>query len=193
MSKRLLQPVLLLACLLLMGCANSPATPYGGYKFVAQHSRGTDWVLQKEREWTPNESVTGAHIFAGLEWKHRIRCPYVNYVAHGAFDQVLIGCSWQFGTWGDKDWGFYAEPAIVHQVDSETSWFLRTDQKQWQGHNPFLHLRLGIELAGFNCAIASGKSVFQGAPFESEDNNPDIYWTNFECGVQVWGKTGAFR
>ena len=185
----------IIVALLLAGCASKPSA-YFDSKFVFQHDRGSDWVLQSERSWTPAESETRLHITGGLEWMYQIDCPYVEVILSGPWDQMFLGCSKRFGKIGkNKNYTFFFEPAIVHQVDNRTSAFLRTDQKQWQGHNPFMHLRGGIRWKnGMRCpVIATGKSVFQGAPFEKEEHAPDLYWTNFECGIRLGGKTGAFR
>ena len=184
--------LLLVIVLLLHGCASSP---YVEGKLVYQHDRGSDWVLQSERKWTPDESEMRLHVSVGLEWDRNISCPYVETIVSGPWDWTGIGCSWRFGgNKGKEGRGFYIEPSLIHQVDSETSPFLRTDQKQWQGHNPFAHLRIGYRFNGFRCpVIATGKSLFQGAPFESEEGAPDLYWTNVECGARFWGKTGMWK
>jgi len=147
----------------------------------------SDWVLQPERPWTADESVTRIHFVAGLEWEDKWDCPYVDYMASGPWDQTFIGCSKRFGD------SWFATPKLMHQLDSASSDFLGTDQKQWQGHNPFLHLRVGYHFnPAFACGISTGKSLFQGAPFESEDGEPDLYWTNVDCSARLGGKTGLF-
>jgi hypothetical protein len=188
---------ILLIVPLLAACGSSP---YLDSKFVWQHDRGSDWVLQPERPWVCGnkascESETRLHITAGLEWNNRLDCPYVETILMGPWDQMLVGCSKRFGTYnGKRTWNLFIEPAIVHQVDGRTSEFLRTDQTQWQGHNPFVHLRAGVEGGGMRCpVVATGKSLFQGAPFEREEGEPDLYWVNLECGVRFWGKTGAWQ
>ena len=174
--------------ILLSGCAS---TPYLEMKFVHQHDRGSDWVLQSERPWTPSESETRTHLTVGLEWTEGFNCPYVERIVSGPWDQTLLGCSKRFGKQINTNTRLFIEPSIVHQVDGETTPFLRTHEKQWQGHNPFVHLRVGIKHHGFRCPVlATGKSAFQGAPFEREDHAPDLYWVNLECGVRLWGKDG---
>jgi len=176
--------------ILLSGCASSP---YLEMKFVHQVDRMSDWVLQPERPWTPKEAETRTHLTVGLEWKD-VNCPYVERIFQGPWDQMLIGCSRRFGKAVGENTRLFIEPALVHQVDGETSPFLRTDEKQWQGHNPFVQLRIGIKHYGFRCpVIATGKSLFQGAPFEREDHAPDLYWTNIECGVRLWGNEGILN
>jgi len=70
---------------------------------------------------------------------------------------------------------------------------------KWTGQNPFYHLRLGLEwkLIGhknhkifrFKCpVIATGRSLTQGAPLESEKGAPDLYWSHLECRVRMGGK-----
>lgn len=180
----------LVILLLLSGCASSP---YLEMKFVHQVDPMSDWVLQSERPWTPDESETRLHMNVGLEWGD-LSCPYVERIFAGPWDQMLIGCSKRFGKQVGENTRLFIEPAILHQVDSQTTEFLRTDQKQWQGHNPFIHLRIGVKHYGFRCpVIATGKSAFQGAPFEREDGAPDLYWTNLECGVRVFGNEGIFN
>lgn len=182
---------LLVVLFSLTGCASSP---YLEMKFVYQVNPMSDWVLQTERSWTPDESETRLHLNVGLEWDDALNCPYVERIFSGPWDHLLIGCSKRFGKQVGTNTRLFIEPAILHQVDSQTSEFLRTDQKQWQGHNPFVHLRLGVKYRGFRCpVIASGKSLFQGAPFEREDHAPDLYWTNIECGVRIWGNEGILN
>ncbi len=79
---------------------------------------------------------------------------------------------------------------MIHQSDRWSSWWLSTDRKDWQGHNPFNHFRIGLRLPRkWKCPVlASGRSAFQGAPFESEDNAPDLYWSHLECGKRWGGK-----
>lgn len=186
--------------LFLGGCANlgSPS-PYVEGKFTYQINSWSDWVLQPERPWICGdkpgcENEHRLHLEVGLEWKKRVDCPYFESMLVGEYSWGGIGCSIAFGKkFGESPWGGYLEPAIVHQLDSHTSDFLQTDQNQWQSHNPYIHLRGGVEGGGFYFGLATGRSIFQGAPFESEENNPDIYWTNIELGVRFWGKTGAFQ
>ena len=169
---------------LLTGCASSP---FVEARVAYQIDRWSDWVLQSERDWVSDEPVH-LRLVAGLEWDKGIDCPYVDVMMAGPWNQSFIGCSKQFGK---KHW--YAQTQLMHQIDDHTSAFLRTDQKQWQGHNPFFHLRFGAQWRGgkVKCpTIASGKSLFQGAPFESEDGNPDLSWVNVECSTRFWGKTG---
>ncbi len=182
----------LLLLLLLMGCASAP---YLDMKASFQHNRGSDWVLQPERKWGPGESESRLAIAAGLEWDHQIDC-YVESVLFGPWNRTSVGCAKRFGrVRGVNKPGLFFEAHIEHQFDSLTSPFLRTDQKQWQGHNPFMTLRAGVVWGHqIRCpAISSGKSVFQGAPFESEDHAPDLYWVNVDCTVRLFGKTGAWR
>ncbi len=166
--------------LLLSGCA--PFVEVGvGY----QIDRWSDWVLQPERAWVNDEPL---YTFsAGLEWKDHVDCPSIDIVS-GAYEQAFLSCSKRFGG------KFFSNVQLKHQINSRTSDFLQTDQKQWQGHNPFLHLRIGYDWGGVKCPqIATGKSLFQGAPFESETGNPDLYWTNLECSVRFFGQSGVGR
>lgn len=175
---------IILLAVLVAGCSS---TPYLDARFGFQIDSWSDWVLQSERPWTPSESETKLWLQAGLEWDRSISCPYVETMMSGPWDQAFIGCSMRFGK------KFYIEPALVHQIDARTSEFLQTDQKQWQGHNPFMHLRVGYQInPAFRIGLATGKSLFQGAPFEKEEGNPDLYWTDLEIGVRFWGKHGMF-
>ncbi len=168
---------------LLIGCATSE--PYLELRVAYQIDPWSDWVLQPERDWTP-DSESRMNLQAGLEWDNNVSC-YVDSMIAGPWDQMFIGCSRSFG----KKW--FIETALVHQVDSRTQEFLRTDQKQWQGHNPFFHVRVGYNInPAFRCNIATGKSLFQGAPFEREEGAPDIYWVNAECSGRFKGKHGLF-
>ncbi len=172
-----------LLSLLFTGCAS---TPYVDMRVAIQVDRMSDWVLQPERDWTPDKSQERINLQVGLDWG-TLSCPYIDTMINGPWDQMFIGCSKRFGK------KFFFEPSLLHQVDSRTQEFLRTDQKQWQGHNPFIHLRVGYNInPAFHCGVVSGKSLFQGAPFEREEHAPDLYWTNVECGVRLWGKTGLF-
>jgi len=177
----------LVALLFISSCASSP---YVDFRMEQQIDGMSDWVLQPERPWTADESEVHVNLRVGLEWSKGLKCPYVDSMIVGPWNQVFVGCSKSFQTEKRR---FYIEPAIVHQIDSQTSGFLGTDQKQWQGHNPFIHLRVGVNInPAFYCGVSSGKSLFQGAPFESESNNPDLYWTNVGCGARLFGKTGLF-
>lgn len=73
---------------------------------------------------------------------------------------------------------------------------------KWTGANPFYHLRLGVEwkrivehnthkLFRFRCpVIATGRSLTQGFPYESENNGrqADLYWSHLECNARFGGK-----
>jgi uncharacterized protein YceK len=72
---------------------------------------------------------------------------------------------------------------------------------KWTGQNPFYHLRLGLEwkmtgheshkIFRFKCpVIATGRSLTQGFPYESENNGrqADLYWSHLECRVRMGGK-----
>ena len=170
----------------LFGCASSP---YLIVKGVYQHDRGSDWVLQPERKWINGSNNPRLHIQAGLEWENNLDCPYI---ASGT-DQlrwVHLGCAKTFGSYdSNKRFNFFAQLDIVHQVDSLTSSILSTDMKAWSGHNPFWHFRGGLIWKKWKCpVIATGRSMFQGLPFESEDMAPDLYWTHVECGRRWGGK-----
>jgi hypothetical protein len=182
---------LLIPLLFLSGCAT--VDPFLDMKFVYQHDAWSDWVLQSERPWTGKESEVRVHMTAGLETD--VGELYFESIVSGPWSQAFVGYSYRFGNAKEgRDWNFFIEPALVHQIDNLSSEFLQTSQKQWQGHNPFVHLRIGLQGAGdaFRCpVIATGKSVFQGAPFESEDHAPDLYWTNVECGVRLFGRQSA--
>ena len=127
-------------------------------------------------------------IQLGVEWDKQVQC-YADY-SYGPFNQTLLGCSKRFG----KKW--YIEPALVHQVDSLTDEFLRTDQRQWQGHNPFVHLRAGYAInPAFRIQIASGMSTYaisKGKIWDRNTHVPDLYWTNIEFAARIGGKHGLF-
>ncbi len=174
-----LLPLILVALVLLSGCASSP---FIEGRLAGQINSWSDWVLQPEREWVSDEPVA-LHLIMGLEWDHGIDCPYLDTMMSGPWNQAFIGCSKTFG----KKW--YAQTQLMYQLDSRTSEFLRTDQKQWQAHNPFFHLRFGYQKGKWKCpTLATGKSIGQGAPYESEEGNPDISWVNIECSVRWGGK-----
>lgn len=71
---------------------------------------------------------------------------------------------------------------------------------KWTGQNPFYHLRLGVEwrrivkhngrgLFRVRCPVlATGRSLTQGYPKESEDGAPDLYWSQIECNARFGGK-----
>lgn len=165
------------------GCAYT--SPYGEVRAEYQINSWSDWVLQPEREWTPERDEMRLHLQAGLQWKNGWECPFVDTMITGPWDQMFIGCSKTFG-WKRS----YVSALLMHQVDERTSEFLRTDQKQWQGHNPFLHVRAGFSWKDdkYRCpGIATGKSLFQGAPFEQEEGEPDLYWTTVTCAVRFGG------
>ena len=168
------------------GCASSP---YVDARFGYQHDGGSDWVLQPEREWTPSESEVKLWLQTGLEWDKQLSCPYVDVLVSGPWDQAFVGCSMRFGK------KFYVEPSINHQIDSMSSEFIRTDQRQWQGHNPFAHLRVGYQInPAFRVALATGMSTHclsKGKGLK-EVSCPDLYWTDVEAGVRFFGKRGLF-
>jgi hypothetical protein len=169
--------------LLLSGCAS---TPYVEMRMAYQIDPWSDWVLQPERKWTPAESEVRIHLQAGLEFDKNVDC-YVDSMIVGPWSQAFVGCSKRFGS------GFFVTPKLMYQVDDLTSDFLNTDQKQWQGPNPFLHLRVGYQInPAFAVGLSTGKSLFQGAPFEKEEHNPDLYWTNVDVTARLWGKHGLF-
>jgi hypothetical protein len=185
----------LIALLLLTGCASDP---YVDLKVVWQHNAGSDWTLQPEREWIRARDDYRLTMNAGLEWKRRTDCPYVEATVSGPYQQMFIGCSRRFGIRGaDKTVDFYIEPALVYQVNALTEDFLRTDiyrEYEWQGDNPFVHLRIGMRFGSFRCpVIASGRSLTVGAPFGSEDNSPDLYWVDVECGARLLGRGSVFN
>jgi hypothetical protein len=193
----------LLLLFLLSGCASSP---FIDTKLVIQNNRGSDWMLRPQREWINDNNNPRLHVVVGLEWGHQIDCPYI---ASGTdkLRWVHIGCA---KAWGKKE-GLFFEFALIHQVDSLSSWWLRTDRApydgpdearalysrgyydngdRWTGQNPFYHLRVGLRWKHkVKCpVIATGRSMFQGAPFESEDGAPDLYWSQLECGKRWGGK-----
>lgn len=170
------------------GC--STASPFIEGRMAYQINPWSDWVLQPERRWTPDESETRLHVLAGLEWDNNVSC-FGDSMLVGPWSQTFIGCAKMFGSESERGW--FIQPELRHQVDSLTSDFLGTDQKQWQGHNPFLHVRAGYRLSGFRLNLATGKSLFQGAPFEREEMNPDLYWTNIEVSARFGGKTGMWK
>lgn len=54
-----------------------------------------------------------------------------------------------------------------------------------------MHLRAGYDWGAVTCPqIATGKSLFQGAPVEIDEGEPDIYWVNIECSARFWGRSG---
>ncbi len=172
-----------------MGCAS---TPYVDMKVVHQIDSWSDWVLQPERKWMEDSEDYGIRVTVGTEFAKEREC-FVEFAATGT-EQMFVGCGQRFGWRGSHEpTGWYAEPSIRYQVDTRTTEFLRTDQKQWQGENPFIHLRVGYKRNGIRCpVVATGKSLVSGAPFSNEDTSPDIYWTNVECGVRMWGRDGVF-
>lgn len=177
----LMRYLFVLMVLAITGCG---ATPYADVRFSYQIDGMSDWVLQPERDWVEDRLVS-LSLQAGAEWD-KSQC-YVDTILVGGWDQVFAGCSYRFGS------KWYIEPALMHQIDSLSSDFISTDEKQWQGHNPFMHLRAGYAInPAFRVQIATGKSLFQGAPFESEDGNPDLYWTNIEFAYRIGGKHGLF-
>lgn len=172
----------------LVGCASSP---YLDTKLVYQHNAGTDWMLQPEREWINTTNNPRIHIALGLEWEHQLDCPYI---ASGTdvLGWVHLGCAKTFGTYKPtRRFDFFGRIDVIHQVDRWSSGWLSTNRKDWQGHNPFIHFRIGLLWKhNVRCPVyATGKSIFQGFPFESENNNPDLYWSLFECGRR-WGGYG---
>ena len=174
----------LLILLLLAGCGS---TPFMGYKFAFMHDRGSDWVLQDEREWYDSREPR-FHLTAGLEWDGGYEC-YLEHVAVG-YDWTAVACAKRFG---QKEKGWYAQAALLHQFDGMSSWYLRTDEHRWAGHNPFIHLRVGYRYGWFRCPVfATGFSVEPFAKGKHLFNKPghDLYWTNVECGVRIGGKTG---
>lgn len=185
---------LLPVVVLLAGCASFESfqepDPYAELRFAWQINAWSDWVLQPDRPWTPDDDEARLHLQVGVEWDNRVSC-FGESMLVGPWSQAFLGCSKMFGAKDER--GFFVQPELRHQLDSLTSDFLQTDQKQWQGHNPFVHLRVGYRLSGFRCGIATGKSLFQGAPFEREEGAPDLYWTNVECGYRFGGHTGMWK
>lgn len=182
-----MKKLVILFIALLSGCASSP---FLDMKAVWQHDRGSDWMLRPEREWIDGPNNPRLHVAAGLEWENRVDCPYI---ASGTDDLewVHIGCSKTFGRYEpNQTFNLFGEFSVVHSVDELSDYYLSTDRKRWQGHNPFMHLRGGFEWAHkIKCPVyATGKSIFQGAPFESESHAPDLYWSHFECGKRWGGK-----
>lgn len=186
----------LLVVAFLSGCA---ASPYVEARFAYQVDPWSDWVLQPERDWICSVTEQGdrncenevrLHVQAGMEWSNRTSC-FADSMLVGPYSQAFVGCSKMFG--GGDERGWFIQPELRHQIDDLTSDFLGTDQKQWQGHNPFVHLRAGYRYGPFKVNIASGKSLFQGAPFEKEEGAPDLYWTNIEVGARWGGYTGKWK
>jgi len=181
--------VLILAIVLatLAGCASS-AKPFIDTKLVVQHDSGSDWMLRPERRWIADNNNPRLHVVGGLEWKNGIDCPWI---ATGT-DQlrwINLGCGMTFGRYAPyRKLNLFGEVHIVHQLDQHSSWWLRRERTDWMGHNPRLTLRGGLQWGHkIKCPmIASGTSIFQGAPFESESNAPELYWFNFECSKR-WG------
>lgn len=172
------------AVVFLTGCAT--ASPFFDFTVARQINGMSDWVLQPEREWTSTQQIQ-FHSSLGVAWDNGSECYLRNVI--GPWNQTFVGCAKSFYTPKGR---FFVKPELLHQVDSQTSTFLRTNQKQWQGHNPFIHLRAGVKYKALKCQVATGKSVFQGAPFEGEDGEPDLYWTNIECGVRLIGRGGVY-
>lgn len=172
---------LLFSLVLLSGCAS----PFLEVGVDYQIDPWSDWVLQDERPWINDEPLYQVQL--GLEWDGFVDCPYL-MTSTGAYNQAFFGCSKR---WGERA---YANVQLKHQRDQESDPFLRTDQKQWQGHNPFLHVRVGYDWGGIKCPqIATGKSLFQGIPFERDEGNPDFYWMNVGCAVRFGGHSGVGR
>jgi hypothetical protein len=184
-----MKTLLITALLTLSACASEP---YLDAKIVWQHNSGSDWMLRPNREWINDRNNPRMHIALGLAWKNDLDCPYI---ATGT--DVLkwrhVGCSKLFGTKPNKNHRWFIETALVYQIDSQTDWWLRTDRTDWQGVNPFFHLRGGVIWenegpASFKCPmIATGRSVTQGFPLhsESKEGETDLYWTNIECGGRM--------
>ena len=60
-----------LVLLMLSGCAASPAM---NIKISGQINPWSDWVLQPERDWTPDESETRINVLGGFEWDNGLTC-----------------------------------------------------------------------------------------------------------------------
>ena len=192
---------------MLAGCAatGKPAA-FLDAKVVWRNDRGSDWMLRPDREWINERNNPRLQGALGLEWPHQIDCPFIA-TGTDALKWVHLGCAWRFGKRKPgRLFGFCGDVALIHQVDELSSWWLRTDKQhvkppsviaqqyrdtpgaKWTGQNPFYHLRAGLCWDHkIRCPmIATGRSMFQGAPFESEDNAPDLYWSALECGKR-WG------
>ncbi len=170
----------------LMGCAS--AKPYLDTKLVVQHDRGSDWMLRPERPWIADNNNPRLHVAAGLAWKNQFDCPYIA-TGTDALRWVNIGCGKTFGSYKpERRFNLFGEAHLVHQVDYWSSWWLQRERTAWMGHNPRLYVRVGLQWDHkIKCPmIASGTSIFQGAPFEKETGAPELYWTNFECNKR-WG------
>lgn len=181
--------LLLLVILPLTGCAymGKPA-PYLDTKIVWQNDDGSDWMLRPEREWIDETNNPRFHVHLGLEWAHNIDCPYIA-TGTDALEWLHFGCAKTWEWWMTEDTALFFQFAVIHSSDKYSHPILSTDQKRWQGHNPFGHWRLGIKRkSGWFFNVATGRSIFQGAPFESEDNNPDLYWFHAELGYRLGGK-----
>ena len=165
------------------------ASPYLTLKRVYQNDRGSDWVLSPERDWINGSNNPRLHIHVGLAWDRNISC----FGATGTdyLEWVHVGCSKDWGSYNpDRRFNFFGQLAIIHQIDSLTDPILSTDMKAWQGHNPFWHFRFGMKWKHkIRCPVfATGRSLFQGNPFESEDMAPDLYWFHIECSKSWGGK-----
>lgn len=102
----------------------------------------------------------------------------------------LVGCASQpLGEYLGEPAPF-AEVKIVHHIQPWMDWMLKDERKSWMGHNPRIHFELGLEWEHkISCPVfVTGTSIFQGAPFESESNAPELYWAHLECGKRWGGK-----
>ena len=188
-------------------------------KVAYQNDRGSDWMLRSDREWVRN-GPTSLQAAVGVEWDNNIDCPFIA-VAYQTLNWTHIGCAKSFG--GKPKRGLvrpFLQVDLRHQVDSLSSWWLRTDHPditgmdfpkdepivqynrayqngtKWTGANPFYHLRIGLEwkrISEFRVkcpVIATGRSLTQGFPYESEHNGKqaDLYWSHLECQVRIGGK-----
>ncbi len=222
--------ILLIAlALLVSGCTSTKAyfgqpTPYFDAKVVWQNDSGTDWMLRSARPWVDDGRIR-YQAAVGVEWQHNVDCPFLA-VSYQSLNWTHIGCAKSFGgkpDTHDKLVRPYIQIDLRHQVDSLSSWWLRTDHPdltgkayaaddpirryntayqngiKWTGQNPFYHLRIGLEWRRFGhrnhkifrakCpTIATGRSLTQGAPLESEKGASDLYWSHLECQVRFGGK-----
>lgn len=189
----------LLAVLLLTGCASSK--PYIEARMAHQLDRMSDWVLQPERDWICSEEAQEAgtcdselrlFVQAGFEWPNQSDC-YFETTAIGPWDQAWVGCSRMFGAKDERGW--FIRPELRHQINDLTSDFLQTDQTQWQGYNPFVHLRVGYRYSGFKINVATGMSTRCIAKLKKirDVSCPDLYWTNIEVGARYGGYTGMWQ
>ena len=180
--------------------AIEPPSFYAELKAVYQHDRGSDWMLRPERSYIDGRNNPRGHLHFGAAWNRQIDCPFVA-TGTDELEWVHIGCSkdWDWWTNGKVTIGF--QLALIHQVDRWSNYYLRTDKHdltppdpqaqrwadagaRWTGQNPFYHMRFRVKWDKWFVNIATGRSLTQGFPMESEHGAPDLYWSAIELGYR---------